>query len=309
MKCLMYSIERQKRDLSHVHLLLWLMEKLRHNQIDEIISAEIPNAEADRKLYDNVTKSMIHSPCGALNPSSPCTKEGKCTQTYPRGLLKETKTNDKSYPLYRRRASEDGGHTLTQKTRGRIQENKYKVVLPEDILRRFERMDRVNNDLCLNEALRHIEEKIIRISGKKLSDFGMPIPQRRGELSTDLIKELSYNTALLDTQVSGTEPRLLPEQKDIYNKILQRVELGEGSLFFLYAPGSTGKTFLLNLLLAKICNGRNVTLAVASSGIAATLLSGGRTAHSVFKFPLNLASEETPTCKISKNSPRGTLLQ
>ncbi|GFS87717.1 ATP-dependent DNA helicase [Trichonephila clavipes] len=147
--------------------------------------------------------------------------------------------------------------------------DKYKVALSDDILHRFEKMDRVNN-MCLNEALIHIEDKIIRISGKKLSDFGIPTPQRRGELSTDLIKELSYNIALLDTQVSETEPRLLPEQKDIYNKILQRVEL------------------------AKICKDRNIALAVASSGIAATLLSGGRTAHWVFKLPLNLASEETP---------------
>ncbi|GFU79862.1 helitron_like_N domain-containing protein [Trichonephila clavipes] len=122
MKCFMYSIEGQKRGLPHVHLLMLLMENIRPNQIDEIISAEIPNLETDRKLYDTVTKNMIHGPCGALNPSSPCMKEGKCTKKYPRGLIKDTKTNDKSYPLYRRRAPEDGGHTLTQKTRGGIQE-------------------------------------------------------------------------------------------------------------------------------------------------------------------------------------------
>ncbi|GFU86973.1 ATP-dependent DNA helicase [Trichonephila clavipes] len=122
-------------------------------------------------------------------------------------------------------------------------------------------MDQVNNDLCLNEALRHIEDKIIRISKKKFSAFRMPTPQRRGELSTDLIKELGYNTALLDTQVSETEPRLLPEQKDFYNKILKRVEL------------------------AKIRKDRNVALAVASSGIVETLLTGGRATHSVFKLP------------------------
>ncbi|GFW42045.1 ATP-dependent DNA helicase [Trichonephila clavipes] len=133
--------------------------------------------------------------------------------------------------------------------------DKYKVALSEDILHRFEKKGHVNNDLCLNEALRHIEDKIIRISRKKMSDIGMPTPQRRGELLTDLIKELGFNTALLDTQ------------------------------------------------------DRNVALDVASSGIAATLMSGGRTAHSVFKLPLNLASEETPTCNISKNSACGALLQ
>lgn len=133
--------------------------------------------------------------------------------------------------------------------------------------------------------------------------------QRRGELSIDLIKELSYDTALLDAQVSETEPHLLPDQKDIYNKILQRVELGEGGLFFLDAPGGTGKTFLFNLILAKIRKDRYVALAVASSEIAATLLSSGRTAHLVFKLPLNLASDETSTCNISKSSFRGALLQ
>ncbi|GFV84817.1 uncharacterized protein TNCV_4297991 [Trichonephila clavipes] len=65
--------------------------------------------------------------------------------------------------------------------------DKYKVAFSEDILHRFESMDQVNNNLCLNEALRHIEDKIIRISGKKLSDFGMPTPQLRGELSTHLM--------------------------------------------------------------------------------------------------------------------------
>ncbi|GFX51105.1 uncharacterized protein TNCV_2734561 [Trichonephila clavipes] len=74
----------------------------------------------------------------------------------------------------------------------------------------FERMDQVNNDLCLNESVRIIKDKIIKISGNKLSDFGMPTTQCRGELSIDLIKELSYDTALLDAQVSDIEPRLLP---------------------------------------------------------------------------------------------------
>ncbi|GFS64965.1 helitron_like_N domain-containing protein [Trichonephila clavipes] len=89
MKCFMYSIEWQTRGLPHVHLLLWLMEKLHPNQIDEIISAEIPKLETDRKLYDTVTKNMIHSPCGALNPSSPCIKEGrKMYQKVSKGTFK-----------------------------------------------------------------------------------------------------------------------------------------------------------------------------------------------------------------------------
>ncbi|GFV69321.1 ATP-dependent DNA helicase [Trichonephila clavipes] len=40
--------------------------------------------------------------------------------------------------------------------------DKYKVALSEDILHRFEKMDQVTNDLCLNEVLIHIEDKDFR---------------------------------------------------------------------------------------------------------------------------------------------------
>jgi len=76
---------------------------------------------------------------------------------------------------------------------------------------------------------------------------------------------------------------------------------------FLDAPGGTGKAFLINLLLAQIKG--KVALAVASSGIAATLLSGGRTAHSTFKLPLNVFFEREFVGLIRKNGPLGKILQ
>jgi hypothetical protein len=76
-------------------------------------------------------------------------------------------------------------------------------------------------------------------------------------------------------------------------------------LFFLDAPGGTGKTFLINLLLAKIRSTGKVSLVVSSSGIAATLLSGGKTAHSTFKFPLNVLVDTECVFSIRKNGPLG----
>ncbi|UYV60859.1 hypothetical protein LAZ67_1002623 [Cordylochernes scorpioides] len=55
--------------------------------------------------------------------------------------------------------------------------------------------------------------------------------------------------------------------------------------------------------------GRDVTVAIASSGIAATLLDGGRTAHSALKLPLNMQVIETPTYNISKYSGMGKVLR
>jgi hypothetical protein len=67
------------------------------------------------------------------------------------------------------------------------------------------------------------------------------------------------------------------------------------NIYFVDGPGGTGKTFLYNKLLAKVrCEG-DIALSVASSGIAALLLEGGRTAHSRFKIPIQL--DETSTCR------------
>jgi len=75
------------------------------------------------------------------------------------------------------------------------------------------------------------------------------------------------------------------------------------------APGSTGKTFLINLILAEIRLKGDIALAVASSGVAATLLEGGRTAHSMFSLPLNFNSVEESFCNIIDNPGTCELLK
>ena len=72
--------------------------------------------------------------------------------------------------------------------------------------------------------------------------------------------------------------------------------------FFLDAPGGTGKTFLINTVLAAVRSLSQIALATASSGIAATLLSGGRTLHSRFKVPLDAHRQEAPMCNIKKGT-------
>ena len=73
-------------------------------------------------------------------------------------------------------------------------------------------------------------------------------------------------------------------------------------MLFLDAPGGTGKTFLLNTVLATIRSRSEIALATASSGIAATLLSGGRTLHSRFRVPLDAHRQELPMCNIQKGT-------
>ena len=108
-QCDMYTIEWQKRGLPHSHILIWLSNKLQPNQIDSIISAELPDPSQNRELFDIVKATMVHGPCGRLNSSCPCMKDNKCIHKFPRPYLLETQTGDDEYPSYRRRKPGDGG--------------------------------------------------------------------------------------------------------------------------------------------------------------------------------------------------------
>ncbi|KAK1350657.1 hypothetical protein POM88_054624 [Heracleum sosnowskyi] len=70
-----YTIEFQKRGLPHAHIVLWMAEGdklLSTEDIDTIISAELPDKETDAVGYEAVSQFMMHGPCGEANPRCPC---------------------------------------------------------------------------------------------------------------------------------------------------------------------------------------------------------------------------------------------
>lgn len=106
-RCWLYSVEWQKRGLPHAHILIWSVEKV--SEIDNIISAEIPDPNVDQELFDIVTTNMIHGPCVILNMMSPCMGNGKCTKRFPKPCQTVTITNIDVYPSYQRRDVDNGG--------------------------------------------------------------------------------------------------------------------------------------------------------------------------------------------------------
>jgi ATP-dependent DNA helicase PIF1 len=60
---------------------------------------------------------------------------------------------------------------------------------------------------------------------------------------------------------------------------MARVNANSPRLFFLYGYGGTGKTFIWRAISAAIRSRGAIVLTVASSGIAALLIPGGRTTH------------------------------
>ncbi|XP_072066104.1 uncharacterized protein [Arachis hypogaea] len=70
---------------------------------DSLVRAEIPSKEVEPHLHDAMLKHIIHGPCGTLDQSSPCMKNGQCKRNYPKEFTAETRIGDDSYPQYRRR--------------------------------------------------------------------------------------------------------------------------------------------------------------------------------------------------------------
>jgi len=95
-----YTIEFQKRGLPHMHLIVFLdpAHKLRNPEdIDSLISAEFPDKDEQPELYELVKKFMVHNPCGAQNPQSPCMDGNKCSKSFPKPFCKQTTVSDDSY--------------------------------------------------------------------------------------------------------------------------------------------------------------------------------------------------------------------
>jgi Helitron helicase-like domain at N-terminus len=108
----LYVIEYQKRGLPHAHMLIILKDEhklLTTHDIDQMICAELPDPVTEKELYDIVTSSMMHGPCGALDPNAPCctgkdgVHTGICSKKYPKDFCEETRACEDGYPVYRRR--------------------------------------------------------------------------------------------------------------------------------------------------------------------------------------------------------------
>lgn len=80
--------------------------------IDKVISAEIPDKVTNPDLFDAVQKYMVHGPCGHLNTNSPCMSNKKCTKHFPKEFKIRTNIDEGGFPKYRRR---DDGRVITKK--------------------------------------------------------------------------------------------------------------------------------------------------------------------------------------------------
>lgn len=159
-----------------------------------------------------------------------------------------------------------------------------------------------------NQALLEIE-KLLRTNGSTLRSYPMPYPENNNfpaAMNTLIQDEMCYDRHACAQEHQRLFPKLTVEQREIYEQIIEAVDSNSGGVFFVNGFGGTSKTYLWKTLSTYIRSRGEIVLNVASSGMAALLLDGGRTAHSRFSIPLQV--NETSTCSISVDSELASLL-
>lgn len=76
--------------LPHVHILLWLNDKIKSADIDKVVNVKIHDHELHSALYKITKATKVHGPCGSYNRSSSFMVNDVCSTCYTGHLIKET---------------------------------------------------------------------------------------------------------------------------------------------------------------------------------------------------------------------------
>ncbi|KAK9676558.1 hypothetical protein RND81_11G085000 [Saponaria officinalis] len=326
------TIEFQKRALPHAHILLWLKRdetELSTQFIDSIIHAEIPDNIQNPRLYETVSRYMIHGPCGPANPKCPCMINNICSKKFPKSFNEETKLDNNGYPVYRRRL--DNSFEDIRTVNGLLNNDKEwndamreanHWAMPSQLIELFVTMilfcevtDMQNlwesNYNMLSDDIEKKKRKLFGDPELTLTD-GAKKSYTLIEIDKILmkygkrLKDVNNMPQPTESDIEGMDNKLIRDEH-VYDAVINAVNKKVADVIFVNGHGGTGKTFLYGTISAKLRAENKIVLNVASSGIAALLLPGGRTAYSRFEIPIDLFEEST--CNVKQKSQLAELLR
>ncbi|XP_009796237.2 uncharacterized protein [Nicotiana sylvestris] len=144
--------------------------------------------------------------------------------------------------------------------------------------------------------------------GHNINEYKLIAENFKASKATKEGREIFFERNIIVTEEELLlRQKLNHEQQMAYNVIIDRISSNRPGAFFVDGPGGTGKTFLYRALLATVRSKGFIALATATSGVAASILPGGRTAHSRFKISIDI--DENFSCNISKQSSLACLIR
>ncbi|CAN1187173.1 ATP-dependent DNA helicase PIF1 [Linum perenne] len=238
----------QKRGLPHVHILLWLCQESKISepwQIDEAISAELPDPSIDPQGFSAVTRFMVHGPCGEDRPNSPCMEFGQCKKKFPKTFCSETTYDDNGYVTYKRR---DTGIVVDRS--GVLLDNRFVVPYNRSLLVKYQA--HMNIELCHKGRLIKYLFKYVT----KGPDRSEPLPRivsRRSAGCTTLTEWFKLNQRCVDarkyTYAEIPNHFVWDEKECDWHPRKKGFAVGR----VVYIHPKREQVFYLRILLTKIC--------------------------------------------------------
>ncbi|XP_053164882.1 uncharacterized protein LOC128350484 [Hemicordylus capensis] len=149
--------------------------------------------------------------------------------------------------------------------------------------------------VCRDLALQEIE-KFLTLHGKRCTDYGLTYNKHNTKHLTE-----TYSQAYENQTAEHMSKTFNAEQRAAMKEIITASQNNklEHRCFFLDGPGGSGKTYLYKAILNTIRGQNELALPVASTGIAANLLQGGRTYHSQFKLPVPILENSVSNMRLN----------
>ncbi|KAM0910045.1 hypothetical protein ACQ4PT_014417 [Festuca glaucescens] len=192
--------------------------------------------------------------------------------------------------------------------------SKYWVHLADDIQYRIrvalQKMDYMVPEAELKDLLLDELSSLFVKYVSSIANFNLPGKTSLHPINYDnrlIREEMSYDTEKLSAEATTLLLKLNADQRVAYKTIVDTVLAEKPGFYFVSGFGGAGKTFLWNAIIAYLRGQGKIMLTVASSGVAALLLAGGRTAHSRFKIPLQVDSNSF--CDIKRGTNLADLLK
>ena len=179
--------------------------------------------------------------------------------------------------------------------------------------------DHIHNHMglasCKNKCLLQLQDMLANINGSTLEKYNLPTPTSPAQntTSTDtpsaLASEKDFDKEKLSLFYANNYGLMQLEQKRVADTIMATAVDGYTGqrLFFIDGPAGTGKSFTFNTILAGLRSLGKVCIAVAASGIAATLLHNGGTVNKKLKTPFKITAESV--CSFTTKSGHCKLFQ
>ena len=156
-------------------------------------------------------------------------------------------------------------------------------------------------------------KEMLEQEGKKAAEVGL-VRNVKEQVEVDhqlklIEEEKDYDCDVQNSEADKSIALMNPEQLRVTKDILDSVKKQKGGLFFIDAPGGTGKTFIVMAILNKIRGYGKIALAMATTGISSILLPGGRTVHSKLKVPILLDEDSVIAPMINEKSALHALIK